>query len=170
MGHKVLRGDSFAIAPARLSASSERTAWVNPPCCASSQAMCARATARCCLNEALHCGEATNAPGQQVVLQLRTPPRLQCDQGGGSHNGGHPAIFFCSSFFALLLASKIFLPSRNRPFSAGEEHDTSEKWERIRDHTRSKVNQAISSPLFWNGLLVEALFCVTLLVSQNRWD
>src|SRR5438105_3931403 len=66
------------------------------------------------------------------------------------------------------LPARFFSPPETGPFSAGEEHDTSEKWERIRDHTRSKVNQAISSPLFWNGLLVAALFCVTLLVSQKR--
>src|SRR5258708_5972737 len=124
MGHKVLRGDSFAIAPARLSASSERTAWVNPPCCASSQAMCARATARCCLNEALHCGEATNAPGQQVVLQLRTPPRLQCDQGGGSHNGGHPAIFFCSSSFSPPETGPSLQGKNTIPLRNGNESET----------------------------------------------
>lgn len=120
------------------------------------------------LNEALHCGEATNAPGQQVVLQLRTPLRLQCDHGCGSHDGGQPAIFFCSSFFALLLASKIVLPSRNGGLLCrGRTRHLREMGTNPRPY-RSKANQAISSPLFWNGLLVEAPFCVTLLASHNR--
>ncbi|HJT57297.1 MAG TPA: hypothetical protein VJ761_12430 [Ktedonobacteraceae bacterium] len=41
-------------------------------------------------DECLLWGEVTNAAGQQVRLTLRTPGRLQRDQGCGGHSGGGP--------------------------------------------------------------------------------